>query len=107
LVFEFPVIHQSAHRRAGGSGNFNQIYIEFTGHAQSFSQTDDAQGFVVGAADADFRGRDLSVQAVFAFLALATVAKFSSDGDYPCSKKAARFGKQQHTGAGTRPKTEE
>jgi hypothetical protein len=38
---------------------------------------------VFGPGEANFRGHDFPVQAVFAFLALATVAKFSSDGDNP------------------------
>ena len=55
----------------------------FRSHAQRFREADDAQRLIFRAADADFRGRDLTVQAVLAFLALATVAEFSSDGDYP------------------------
>ena len=77
----------------GGGSNFHQIDIQLTGHAQGFSQTDDAQGFIFRPADANLGGRDLTVQAMLAFLALATVAKFSSDGDYPCSKNFSVYGR--------------
>ncbi|WP_295552111.1 hypothetical protein, partial [uncultured Pseudacidovorax sp.] len=38
-----------------------------------------------GSEQANFRGHDFPVQAVLAFLALATVAKCSSDGFSPSS----------------------
>jgi hypothetical protein len=51
--------------------------------SQCFGQTHDAQRLVFGPGETDFRGHDFPVQAVFAFLAVAAVAKFSSDGDNP------------------------
>ena len=58
-------------------------------HAQGIGQTDNAQRLVVRTRDTNLRGRDLTIKTVFAFLALATVAKFSSDGDYPSKIEAA------------------
>ena len=73
----------SAGRLAGGSGsNFNLIHVKLPA-TQRLGQTDDAQRLVFGPREADFRGHDFPVQAVFAFLAVATVAKFSSDGPNP------------------------
>jgi hypothetical protein len=60
------------------------------GHAQGFLQAHDAQGLVVGPAQADFRGHDFPVQAVLAFLAVAAVAKFSSDGLDPSNQIATK-----------------
>ena len=50
---------------------------------QGFGKTDDAQGLIFRSREAYFRGHDFPVQAVLAFLALAAVAKFSSDGLCP------------------------
>jgi hypothetical protein len=38
------------------------------------------KGSFSGSGESDFRGHDFPVQAVFAFFAVATVTKFSSDG---------------------------
>jgi len=88
LVLELAVVHQSAHRRIGRGGNFNQIDVQITGHAQGFCQADDSNGLIFRAGQSDFRGHDFPVQAVFAFLALAAIAKFSSDGENPSSTRS-------------------
>jgi hypothetical protein len=41
----------------------------------------DAKWLVLRAGKSNFRGHDFPVEAVFAFLALAAIAKFSSDGE--------------------------
>jgi hypothetical protein len=93
------MLYQPAHRRAGGRGNLDQVHILLARHAQGILQTDDPQGLVIGSAQADFRGHDFPVQAVLAFLALAAVAKISSDGLLSSSKKLFH---QQRNRRGTR-----
>ena len=69
-----------ASRRRAPSSKRAQQKVQLARHPKGFLQTDDPQGLIVGPAQADFRGHDLPVQAVLAFLALAAVAKISSDG---------------------------
>jgi hypothetical protein len=83
LVLELTVVHQTANRRHSRGSNFDQVDIDFTCHAQGFCQAHNTQGFVVRTGETDFRGHDFPVKAVFAFLALAAIAKFCSDGNYP------------------------
>ena len=47
LVLELTVVHQTAHRRHSRGGNFNQVNVNLTGHAQGISQAHDTEGFVV------------------------------------------------------------
>ncbi|CAN7524692.1 MULTISPECIES: hypothetical protein [unclassified Variovorax] len=54
-----------------------------TSQAQCLGKTHDTQLLVIGPDQADFRGHDFPVQAVLAFLAVAAVAKCSSDGQNP------------------------
>jgi hypothetical protein len=51
-----------------------------TGQPQGFSETNNAQRFVVGPKQANLRGRNFPVQMMLPFFTLAAIAKYSSDG---------------------------
>lgn len=91
LVLELAVVHQPAHGRAGHGGNLHQINVQFTREFQRFLDADDAQGFVVGAVEANFGGRDLTVEPVCTLFTLAAVAKVGSDGDVPSNGAQGRW----------------
>jgi hypothetical protein len=83
LVFELAVVHQTTDWGHRSRGNFNQINIQLTGHAQGVSQADNAQGLIFRAGEANLGGHDFTVQSVLALFPLAAVTKFSSDGSNP------------------------
>ena len=60
LIAEFAVIYQAADRGRGVGGDFHQVYIALSGHAQSFLQGDDTQRFIVRAVQAHLRSGDFS-----------------------------------------------
>ena len=82
LVLELAVVHQATHGWHGGSSDFDQIHIQFAGHAQRFCDADDAQRLIFRTVEANLRGHDFSVQAVCALFALAAVTKVGSYGGF-------------------------
>jgi len=80
LVFEFAVIHETAYRRFCVGCNFYQIDIVFPSQAQGFGKANNAKRLVIGSTESYFGGHDFPIKAVFAFLALAAIAKFCNDG---------------------------
>ncbi|BEP34991.1 hypothetical protein GmRootV59_19630 [Variovorax sp. V59] len=83
MVLELAVLDQTAHGRIGRGNDLYQIHVSLTGEAQGLGETHNTQWLVFRAYKADFRGHDFPVQAVLAFLAVAAVAKCSSDGQNP------------------------
>src|SRR5690606_27194824 len=77
---ELAVFNQAAYRRIGGRNHLHQVHVVFTREAQGLLQGDHTQCLVLRPEKTHLRGHDLPVQAVLAFLALAAVAKCSSDG---------------------------
>ncbi|MNS91988.1 hypothetical protein D3C72_1261020 [compost metagenome] len=104
VVLELSVLDQAAHGRIGRSNDLHQIHVSLTRKAQGFGKAHDTQWLVFRADQADFRGHDFPVQAVLAFLAVAAVAKCSSDGQNPskfATKSVAIAAQSSRTG-GTR-----
>jgi hypothetical protein len=97
LVLELAVIHQATDRGYRGRGNFDQVNIKVSRHAQGLHQTHNPQGLVVGSTQADFGCHDFPVQPVLALFAMAAISEFSSDGSCPLLKNRLSNDKRHTT----------
>ena len=74
LVLELTVVHQPAHRRLRGGGDFDQIQFSLFGAFQRIAQTDNTELLAFTAYQADLACGDFTVDPWFFFL---SYSKFS------------------------------
>src|SRR5690606_40426056 len=75
LVAELAVVHQATDRRRRGGCDLHQIHVFLFGEAAGLPEAHDAEWLVVHADQADFRGRDLAIEAMVAFCSDAELSE--------------------------------